>query len=73
MNTCCDYGTCTQGRDCPVRKQRMKETNDAYVNRKSDAHDPDPYAETLGTVKDLIALMFVVGGLTLLAFAFWGK
>jgi hypothetical protein len=35
--------------------------------------DPDPYAETLGTVKDLIALMLVVGGLAMIAFAIWGK
>ena len=40
---CCD-GKCEQGRDCPVRQQRIKEVNDAYINRKPD---PDPYRETL--------------------------
>jgi len=71
--TCCDYGTCTQGRDCPVRKQRMKETNDAYVNRKSDAHDPDPYIETLGTVKGLGALLVVTFGIVMVAKFLWWK
>ena len=71
--TCCDYGTCTQGRDCPVRKQRMKETNDAYVNRKPDAHDPDPYIETLGTVKGLGALLVVTFGIVMVAKFLWWK
>ena len=25
MNCCSDYGDCQQGRDCPVRKERMAE------------------------------------------------
>jgi len=70
--TCCDYGTCTQGRDCPVRKAHQEATNKAYAERGM-VRDPDPYAETLGTVKDLIALMLVVSGLAMIAFAFWGK
>ena len=32
MTQCCnDFGNCTQGRDCPIRKQRMKEADDAYI------------------------------------------
>jgi hypothetical protein len=70
--TCCDYGTCTQGRDCPIRKQRIEATNQAYIER-GRVVDTDPYAETVGSVKSLIALMFVVAGLTMVAFAIWGK
>ena len=68
--TCCDYGKCNQGRDCPVRKQRIKEVNDAYINRKPD---PDPYHETLGSFKELITVIIVVTAVGLLAYVFWGK
>ena len=30
MNCCNANGVCDQGKDCPVRKQRIKEINDAY-------------------------------------------
>jgi hypothetical protein len=69
--SCCEY-KCTQGRDCPVRKQRIEATNQAYIER-GRVVDTDPYAETVGGVKSLIALMFVVAGLTMIAFAIWGK
>jgi hypothetical protein len=72
MNTCCDYGKCTQGRDCPIRKQRAQEANDAYINRNNGL-EPDLLDDFAATFKVLIALMFVVGGLTMIAFAFWGK
>ena len=69
--TCCEY-KCTQGRDCPVRKQRMEATNQAYIERNRVA-DTDPYTDTLGSVKALIAVIAVTGALTLLAFILWGK
>jgi hypothetical protein len=69
--TCCEY-KCTQGRDCPVRKQRIEATNQAYIER-GRVVDTDPYAETVGSVKSLIALMFVLVGLAMVALAIWGK
>jgi len=69
--SCCEY-KCTQGRDCPVRKQRIEATNQAFIERGRVA-ETDPYIDTIGSVKGLIALMFVVAGLTMIAFAFWGK
>ena len=71
MTDCCEY-KCTQGRDCPVRKQRIEATNKAYIEREKVA-DTDPYTDTLGSVKALIAVIAVTGALTLLAFIFWGK
>ena len=71
MTDCCEY-KCTQGRDCPVRKQRMEATNQAYIERNRVA-DIDPYTDTLGSVKALIAVIAVTGAVTLLAFILWGK
>ena len=71
MTDCCEY-KCTQGRDCPVRKQRMEATNQAYIERNRVA-DTDPYTDTLGSVKALIAVIAVTGAVTLLAFVLWGK
>lgn len=70
MNCCDGNGNCNQGRDCPVRKQRIKETNDAYINGKPD---PDPYRETLGSFKELITVIVVAASIGLLAFVMWGK
>jgi len=70
--TCCDYGKCTNGPDCPVRKQRMEATNKAYVERGMVV-DTDPYEDTLSTVKFLIAVMAVIAALTLFTFWYWGK
>ena len=69
--TCCTY-KCEQGRDCPVRKQSIETINKAFVERGRVA-DPDPYVETVGTVKALIAVIVVVVTITLLAFGIWGK
>jgi hypothetical protein len=69
--TCCDYGTCTQGRNCPVRKQRIEEANQAYIERgKVVGHNP--YIETFDTVKSLLAWMVLVA-VSGLAFIAWLK
>jgi hypothetical protein len=70
MNCCNDYGNCDQGRDCPVRKQRAKEANDAYINK---GLEPSPYEDVLGTFKVLLVLIGVTAAFTLLAFILWGK
>lgn len=73
MNCCNDFGNCTQGRDCPIRKQRMKETNDAYMNKASWGSVSDPYDDITQTFKALIAVIAVTTTITLLAFLVWGK
>lgn len=72
MNCCNDMGNCTQGRDCPIRKQRTKEANDAYINR-SNGLEPDVLDDIAASIKGLIAVIVVVTGITLLALAIWGK
>jgi len=73
MTQCCnDFGNCTQGRDCPIRKQRAQETNEAYINR-SNGLEPDLLDDLADTFKGLIIVITVVGGLTLLALDIWGK
>ena len=72
MNCCNEYeGTCTQGRDCPIRKQRMKETNDAYMKMLRELDDP--YEDVTASFKGLIVLMGVIAVLTLFTFWYWGK
>jgi hypothetical protein len=71
MSDCCEY-KCTQGRDCPVRKQRIEATNQAYIERGRVA-ETDPYIDTIGSVKGLIAFIAVTASITLLAFWTWGK
>jgi len=74
MNCCNEYeGTCTQGRDCPIRKQRMKETNDAYIQSSDWGKVADPYCDVTDTFKALIAFIVITAALTLLAFVLWGK
>lgn len=70
MNCCDANGDCNQGRNCPVRQQRIKEVNDAYINNK---RDPDPYHETLGSFKELITVIIVAASIGLLAYVVWGK
>ena len=72
MNCCNENGNCTQGRDCPIRKQRAEETNKAYINR-SNGLEPDLLDDFAASIKGLIAFIVVVTGITLLAFIFWGK
>ena len=73
MNCCNDFGNCTQGRDCPVRKQRQQETNDAYIHRGSWGKVADPYDDVADTFKALILVIAVTASITLLAFFIWGK
>ena len=73
MNCCNDMGTCTQGRNCPIRKQRAQEANDAYMNRGSWGKVADPYDDITQTFKALIAVIAVTATITLLAFILWGK
>ena len=71
MNCCNSHGECTQGRDCPIRKQRMKETNDAYMKMLRELDDP--YEDVTASFKGLIVLMGVIAVLTLFTFWYWGK
>ena len=70
--SCCEY-KCEQGRDCPIRKQRAQEVNEAYINRGSWGKVDDPYSDVSETFKALIAVIAVTGAVTLLAFVIWGK
>lgn len=71
MNCCNDMGNCTQGRDCPIRKQRAKETDDAYMKMLRELDDP--YEDVTASFKGLIVLMGVIAVLTLFTFWYWGK
>jgi len=71
--TCCDYGKCTNGPDCPVRKQRIKEINDAYANGFKDAQLNDPMDDLADTFKALLFLMTVVLGVWIVCLVIWGK
>ena len=73
MNTCCDYGKCTNGPDCPVRKQRIKEVNDAYSNGFKDAQLNDPIDDLADTFKALLTMMAVVLCGWVLYLLIWGK
>ena len=73
MTECCDAnGNCIQGRDCPIRKQRMEAANKAYIER-GRVVDTDPYADTLSTFKALISVITVCVAVTLVSFFIWGK
>ena len=72
MNCCNDYGNCDQGRDCPIRKQRAKEVNYAYVKGYIMGQE-DPLDDIAQTFKALIVFIAVIGAFTLLAFLIWGK
>ena len=66
MNCCNDNGICTQGADCAIRKR--KELDATYSKQ-----DTDPYIDVIGEFKTLLALLLVIVGLTMLAFAIWGR
>lgn len=73
MNCCNANGDCTQGKDCPVRKQRIKEINDAYTNGFKDAQLNDPIDDIAYTFKGLITLLMVVLCLWGAYLIIWGK
>ena len=71
--TCCDYKKCTNGPDCPVRKQRIKEVNEAYSNGFKDAQLDDPIDDLADTFKALLTMMAVVLCGWIAFLLFWGK
>ena len=73
MNTCCEYGQCNQGKDCPVRQQRLKEINDAYANGYNDAQLGDPIDDLADTFKALLTMLTAVLGVWIVCLIFWGK
>ncbi len=73
MTNCCDAnGNCTQGRNCPIRKQRIEATNRAYAEQGRIV-DPNPYDDVYGTFKALIVVLAVCIAVTLLSYVLWGK
>ena len=68
MNCCDANGNCTQGKDCAIRKQRIKEVNDAYTNGFNDARLDDPYEDVFGTFRALIVVVAVCIAVTLVFF-----
>jgi hypothetical protein len=66
MNCCDAVGNCTQQKDCAIRKQKI--VNDAYINKL----DTNPYDDTLGSFKDLVAVVIFVACVTLLSYVLWG-
>jgi len=68
MNCCDDAGNCTQQKDCAIRKQRIKEVNDAYTHGYNDAKLDDPYTDTIGTFKALLIVLAVCIAVTLVFF-----
>ena len=71
MNCCNANGVCDQGKDCPVRKQRIKEVNDAYVRGFLVAQE-DQLEDVFGTFKALVIVLAVCIAVTLVFFM-WGK
>ena len=71
--TCCDYGKCTNGPNCPVRKQRIKEINDAYTNGFKDAQLNDPIDDIAYTFRDFLTVMTVVLCVWVVYLLIWGK
>jgi hypothetical protein len=70
MNCCDANGNCSQGRNCPIRKQRLKEINDAYANGyKVD----DPIDDLADTFKALLTMMTLVLGVWIACLLIWGK
>ena len=72
MNCCNANGDCTQGRDCPVRKQRIKDVNDAYIKGYMMGQE-DPLDDLADTFKALLTVVTVVLGLWVVCLLSWGK
>lgn len=73
MNCCNANGVCDQGKDCPIRKQRLKEINDAYANGFKDAQLDDPYEDIVYTFRGLLTVMTVVLCGWIVCLLIWGK
>jgi hypothetical protein len=68
--TCCDYGKCTQGKDCPVRQKEI--VNKAYTDC-GNVYDPNPYEEVFCTFKELVAVIILAASMWLVYFFIWVK
>jgi len=53
-----------------MSEEDIKRVNEAYTN---NGLEPDLLDDFAASIKGLIALMFVVAGLTMIAFAIWGR
>jgi hypothetical protein len=56
-----------------VRKQRIKEINDAYNNGYNDAHLGDPIDDLADTFKGLLTAMALVLAAWIAFLLLWGK
>lgn len=72
MNCCNANGVCDQGKDCPIRKQRIQEVNDAYVKGYMMGQE-DPLEDVIGMFKELVAVIILAASLWLLFYVVWGK
>ena len=72
MNCCNANGDCTQGRDCPVRKQRIKEINEAYIKGYMMGQE-DPLDDLADTFKGLIAWLGLALCVWIVCLLIWGK
>jgi hypothetical protein len=73
MNCCNANGQCDQGKDCPIRKQRIKEVNNAYSNGFKDAQLNDPIDDLADTFQGLLTAMAVVLIAWIAFLLLWGK
>lgn len=64
--TCCN-GDCNQGRDCPIRQQRLKEVNNLYI--QNGLHDDD----LADTFKGLLVVMTAALAVWIVLLLLWGK
>lgn len=72
MNCCNANGQCDQGKDCPVRKQRIQEVNDAYVKGYMMGQE-DPLDDLADTFKGLVVWLAVALGVWIVCLLIWGK
>ena len=72
MNCCNANGVCDQGKDCPIRKQRIQEVNDAYVKGYMMGQE-DPLEDVISMFKELVAVIILAASVWLLFYVLWGK